>query len=50
MIDSQQQRVQLPMAEVTAGCLAVLLVFAFYAACTLILIALAVWAWHYLFG
>ena len=30
-----------------AGCF---LVLAFWAACALILIALAVWAWHYLFG
>jgi hypothetical protein len=37
-------------AKGTAGCFVGLLVFAFYAACALIVIALAVWAWHYLFG
>ena len=33
-----------------AGCFVMLLVLAFYAGCALVVIALMVWAWHYLFG
>lgn len=38
------------VAESSAGCFAVLLVIAFWAACALVAIAVVVWAWHYLFG
>jgi hypothetical protein len=33
----------------SAGCLGLILRLAFYAACALVVIALTVWAWHYLF-